>query len=76
MRNDDHVARAFRAYEIRCAREGHLYQQPANDSGVVVHEGRRYVELPNGNGTLAVYRVKPDGTLRHLRRWPKAVEVE
>jgi hypothetical protein len=47
---------------------------PANTSGVVEHNGKAYVELHNGGGTLAVYRVRNDGYLKRLRRWPKAVE--
>jgi hypothetical protein len=44
--------------------------QPANTSGVVEHEGKPYVVLKNVNGTLAIYRVRNDGTLKRLRRWP------
>jgi len=47
--------------------------QPANTSCVTHHEGRWYVVLQNVRGTMAVYRLKNDGVLRQLRRWP--VEV-
>jgi len=33
---------------------------------------RAYVIMDNGSRTLAVYRVKPGGLLRRLKRWPKA----
>jgi hypothetical protein len=33
-----------------------------------------YVVLENVNGVLAVYRVRNDGMLRRMRRWPKAIE--
>jgi hypothetical protein len=38
------------------------------------HNGRRYVVLQNVNGVLAVYRVRHDGILKRLRRWPKDIE--
>lgn len=69
MRNEDVVSRAFAAYFRAGAN-----QQPANTSGEVEHEGRRYVVLRNINGVLAVYRVRTDGVLKGLRRWPKALE--
>jgi len=37
------------------------------------HEGRSYVVLANVRGTLAVYRVRTDGVLKGLKRWPDAV---
>lgn len=48
----------------------------ANASDVVRSEaGHQYVVLKNGDhDTLAVYRVKNDGILRRLRRWPKEIE--
>jgi hypothetical protein len=67
---DDLTRRAFAAY----FREGG-FDQPAGDSGVVEHEGKEYVELHNTNGTLAVYRVRNDGKLKRLRRWPEALDV-
>ncbi len=74
-RGTDPVARAFAAYYRESAREGYLYQQPANTSGEVIHDGLRYVVLENSNEILAVYRIKPDGLLRRLKRWPKALEA-
>lgn len=47
--------------------------QPSNDSHVEVLNGLRYVVLVNTNGVLAVYRVKNDGLLRVLTRWPAAL---
>lgn len=47
---------------------------PSNDSEVVAHAGHWYVVLRGGRGpndrALAVYRLKNDGVLRRLRRWP------
>jgi hypothetical protein len=72
--NDDELTgRAFRAY----FRAGNT-MQPANSSGVEVHNGKRYVVLRNTYRVLAVYRVSSrDGVhrLRALRRWPPALQV-
>ena len=46
---------------------------PAPDrdtSEVAAVEGRRYVVLRNFNGVLKVYRVRPDGILKVLKRGP------
>lgn len=37
-------------------------------------EGRHYVLVRQGARTLAVYRVKPGGSLARLQRWPQALE--
>ena len=60
----DVTRRALAAY----FRSGGI-DQPAN-SGVVEHNGKAYVVLENVNGILAVYRVRNDGMLKRLRRWP------
>jgi hypothetical protein len=66
--DDRLVSRAFAAY----FRAGGI-DQPANYSGVVIHDGKRYVILVNANTILAVYRVRNDGMLKRLRRWPAAL---
>ena len=43
-------------------------------SGVVEHDGKTYVTVRIGGILAAVYRVKTDGFLKRLRRWPTAVE--
>jgi hypothetical protein len=50
--------------------------QPDAGSGVVEHQGRRYVVLRNVNGVLAVYRVRHDEVLRRMRRPPKTIAEE
>ena len=60
--------RAFAAY----FRTGG-WDQPANYSGEVAHEGRRYVVLRNARGVLAVYGVRRDGRLTRLEDWPEEV---
>jgi hypothetical protein len=52
-----------------------LWSQPANTSGVRFHDAKAYVVLENTRGVLAVYRVRPNGVLKRLRRWPAALEV-
>ena len=49
--------------------------QPANDSGVEDYKGKSYVVLRNVNSTLAVYRIRNDGILKRLRRWPIEIET-
>jgi len=39
-----------------------------------VHDGHRYVVLSNIRGLLAVYRVRNDGQLKRLRRWPAVID--
>lgn len=54
--DQDYIQRAIRAYSRRCKTEGVLYEQPANTSEVI-HGRPSYVELRNGNGLLATYRL-------------------
>jgi hypothetical protein len=73
----DLLRRAFAAYYRSGAREGLTEQQiniPASTSYVTEHDGKAYVVLENVNGVLAVYRVRNDGMLKGLRRWPSEVE--
>ena len=71
---DQLTSRAFAAHFRACAREGTIASQPAGDSGVTEHDGRLYVVLRNVNGVMRVYRVRNDGILKGLRRWPKEIE--
>ena len=48
--------------------------QPSKDSGVQEINGKRYVVLRNLGGILAVYRVRTDGILKGLKRWPKELD--
>ena len=66
----DYLTRAFAAY----FRSGDK-DQPSNSSRVVEDMGRGYVVLENLNGVLAVYRIRNDGILRRMKRWPKEIEV-
>jgi hypothetical protein len=48
-------------------------EQPYNSSGVCTVRGKDYVVLRNERGILAVYRVRTDGILKRLKRWPTAL---
>ena len=49
--------------------------QPASpDSGVERHKGKYYVVLRNVRGILKVYRLRPNGALKGLKRYPKALD--
>jgi len=73
MDNEDLLRRPYAAY-FRMARGAAADQPSAAASGVLRRKGLWYVVLRNVRGTLAVYRVKNDGALRRLRRWPKDFE--
>lgn len=49
-------------------------EQPSADSRVVLHNDLQYVVLTNVNGTLAVYRIRNDGMLKRLKRWPETLD--
>jgi hypothetical protein len=44
--------------------------QPYDSSGVRTVGGKDYVVLRYERGILAVYRVRTDGRLKGLKRWP------
>lgn len=62
---DELTRRAFAAY----FRAGGT-ERPERSSGVVERDGKLYVVLSGSRGILAVYRVRNDGMLRRMRRWP------
>ena len=66
---DDLTRRAFTAY----FRSGGT-DQPSGGPATTTHGGKQYVVLRNARGLLAVYRVRNDGMLKRLRRWPSALE--
>lgn len=70
------VRRAMAAYYRSGRREGLADAQitiPGNDSDVQEYNGKQYVVLRNVNGVLAVYRVRNDGMLKGLKRWPQEI---
>jgi len=71
---DETLSRAYSAYFRTIKREGALAIQPSEgDSGQARHGGKSYVVLRNVNGVLAVYRVRNDGMLKRLKRWPASL---
>lgn len=72
---EDLLNRAMAAY-FRAPPEGlEVRQQPGRaESGVAKVAGKRYVVLRNVHGILKVYRVRNDGMLKRLKRWPTELE--
>lgn len=65
------TARAMRAYFAAGRKEGVSPMIPSGGlSGICEVADRSYIALKNGNGVLAVYRVRNDGMLKRLKRWP------
>ena len=68
--------RAFAAHYRLAAARGGIYTQPGwDESCTEEHNGKRYVVLRNINGVLAVYRIRPNGALKGLKRYPRAFNV-
>lgn len=70
MALDELLQRALAAY----FRSGGTDQPAARACGVETVEGLQYAVLRNGGGVLAVYRVRNDGMLKRLKRWPKELD--
>jgi hypothetical protein len=75
MATGDYLARAMAAW-LRGSTTGVAPQYPhhAMSMEVTVH-GKEYVVLANSAQVLGVYRIRPNGVLKLLKRWPKAVET-
>jgi hypothetical protein len=72
LEDEEYVRRAIAAW-FRGGGPGQ--SMPANTSSVVEYDGKFYVELHNVNGILAVYRIRNDGILKRLKRWPLELET-
>jgi hypothetical protein len=72
LASDDNLCRRAVAAYYRTATDT-MVDQPAGGGDVVEHQDKTYVVLSNVRGTLAVYRVRADGILKRLKRWPAAV---
>ena len=68
MNEQDLIRRAFAAH-FRASSEGQPLQ-PSSTSDVRTVDGKTYVVLRNTNGIMRVYRVRNDGMLKGLKRWP------
>jgi hypothetical protein len=74
MEEEAYIRRAVAAY-LRSGHNGELPPQPSWDSSTVEeHQGSFYVVLRNVNGVLAVYRLRRQGILKRLKRWPQELE--
>jgi hypothetical protein len=71
----DEELRAYAAY-FRFAKGHPVDQLSAALSGMEKHKGLLYVVLRDGSRTLAVYRIKNDGHLHRLKRWPAALDQD
>jgi len=71
----DVVSRARELYGAAEFREHGRWDEPsAAESGLVVVDEKLYAKLGNSGHVFAVYRVRPCGRLRRLKRWPAAAE--
>ena len=71
----DYLPRAFAAW-FRGSTTGATPAYPSESTSRddIIVQGKHYVVLANSYQVLGVYRIKNDGLLRRLKRWPKAVE--
>jgi hypothetical protein len=76
MTTADYVPRALAAW-YRASRTGHprAFPHQARCVQVTLANGKRYVVLATSATVLGVYRIKPSGFLRRLKRWPRTVEM-
>jgi len=72
------LARALRAYFIAGRGNGSVDSPSLYDSEVTEYgpksDRKLYAVLRNVKGVLAVYRVRNDGMLKRLKRWPAELE--
>ena len=76
---DELMARALRAYWMAARKDkkesGASWEIPSTPlSRVEEINGKLYAVLQNAAHVLAVYRVRNDGVLKSLKRWPQALE--
>jgi hypothetical protein len=78
MGNKNYPGRALRAY-YRAMVQRTRGALPIDELPSRIFEEnvatRAYIVLNNGARTLAVYRIRPGGVLRRLKRWPKGLET-
>jgi hypothetical protein len=72
---EDYLPRAMAAW-YRGSEEGRTraYPSEAMRQQITMPDGKAYVALANSYQVLGVYRIRPNGYLKLLRRWPRAVE--
>ena len=73
---DELTARAMQSYFAAARKAGDVAEFPSRyDSGVEEVDKLSYVVLKNGNRTLAVFRVRNDGMLKRLKRYPAGLDA-
>jgi hypothetical protein len=73
---DDYLPRALAAwYRGSATGASRQYPSEALSQQVTLADGKSYVLIASRSQVLGVYRIRPSGLLRRLRRWPKAVEA-
>lgn len=74
--DDPMIARALAAYYRSAAVNGMVKHPSARSYRGIAGNGLPYVVLmASTNEILAVYRIRPQGLLKRLRRWPADVMV-
>lgn len=69
------LSRAIAAYYQSCARSGDDAAEIVGGSSAVKEvAGKRYVVLRNADTLICVYRIRNDGILKGMRRWPKELD--
>lgn len=55
--------------------QNHPWDQNISDKSIATDStGKQYVVFRNATGILAVYRLRSDGALKELKRWPKEIQ--
>ncbi len=64
------IERAYIRYH-----QNHPWDQNIRDKSIATDStGKKYVVFRNATDILAVYRLRSDGALKELKRWPKEIQ--
>jgi hypothetical protein len=75
MDHEEVMQRAYTAWHRACKRNGWTFQQPSDRKSMLEeHNGKLYAVLRGGGTVYQVYRVRNDGMLKGLKRWPKEID--
>ena len=70
----DPLRRARIAYFRAEVHRGITAPPPVTAATLVEHQDTTYVVLRNDTTVLAVYKIRADGILQRMHRWPEALE--
>jgi len=73
MKDESYETRALSAYFKAGKNAVGQLQQPGYPQIAKTEDGKQYVVLTNRHGILAVYRIRTDGILKGLKRWPEEI---